>query len=45
LGLGLAITRRAIEMDGGRVSVRDIPGKGCVFIVDMPLAVGRRAGD
>jgi signal transduction histidine kinase len=45
LGLGLAITRRAIEMDGGRVSVRDIPGKGCVFIVDMPLAVGRRLGD
>ncbi|HEX5141071.1 MAG TPA: HAMP domain-containing sensor histidine kinase [Dehalococcoidia bacterium] len=45
LGLGLAITRRAIEMDGGRVSIRDIPGKGCVFIVDMPLAVGRRAGD
>jgi len=45
LGLGLAITRRSIEMDGGKISVRDIPGKGCVFVVDMPLAVGRRAGD
>jgi signal transduction histidine kinase len=45
LGLGLAISRRAIEMDGGRISVRDIPGKGCVFIIDMPLAAGRRAGD
>ncbi len=40
LGLGLAISRQAIEADGGKISVRDIPGKGCVFIVEMPLAVG-----
>jgi signal transduction histidine kinase len=40
LGLGLAITRQAIEADGGTVSVRDIPGKGCVFTIEMPLAVG-----
>ena len=43
LGLGLAISRQAIEADGGKISVRDIPGKGCVFIVEMPLAVGRPA--
>jgi len=38
--IGLAITRKAIESDGGKVRLRDIPGQGCVFIVDMPLAVG-----
>ena len=40
LGLGLAISRQAIEADGGTIAVRDIPGKGCVFIVEMPLALG-----
>jgi len=39
LGLGLAISRQAIETDGGKISLRDIPGKGCVFIVEMPLAI------
>lgn len=38
LGLGLAISRQAIEADGGALSVRDIPGKGCVFIAKIPLA-------
>jgi signal transduction histidine kinase len=42
LGLGLTISRRAIEADGGTLRVRDIPGKGCVFIVEMPLASDRR---
>ena len=37
---GLAISRKAIESDGGKITLRDIPGKGCVFIVDMPLASG-----
>lgn len=45
LGLGLAISRKAIEADGGSISLRDIPGKGCVFIVKMPLAVGDAADD
>jgi signal transduction histidine kinase len=40
LGLGLAISRQAIEADGGKITLRDIPGKGCVFIVEMPLAAG-----
>jgi signal transduction histidine kinase len=38
LGLGLAISRQAVEADGGKISVRNIPGKGCVFVVEMPLA-------
>jgi hypothetical protein len=39
LGLGLVISRQAIEAEGGKLSVRDIPGRGCVFIVDLPLAI------
>ncbi len=36
LGLGLAISRDGIEANGGEIHVRDIPGKGCVFTVDLP---------
>ncbi len=39
LGLGLAISRRAIEMNGGLLTVRDAPGKGCVFVLDLPRVV------
>ena len=36
LGLGLAISRQGIEESGGTLRVRDLPGKGCVFIADLP---------
>ena len=36
LGLGLAISRQGMEESGGRLRVRDLPGKGCVFIADLP---------
>ena len=36
LGLGLSIARRAVEASGGRLSVRDMPGLGCVFTIDLP---------
>jgi len=39
LGLGLAISRQAIEADSGRIMLRDLPGKGCIFVVEMPRAV------
>ena len=38
LGLGLAISRQAIEANGGKLSLRDVPGQGCVFVVEMPRA-------
>jgi len=38
LGLGLPISRQAIEANGGKLSVRDMPGTGCVFVVELPLA-------
>ena len=36
LGLGLAFSRWGIEASDGRLSVRSLPGKGCVFTVDLP---------
>jgi signal transduction histidine kinase len=36
LGLGLAISRQAVEANGGTIDVRDLPGQGCVFTVDLP---------
>jgi signal transduction histidine kinase len=36
LGLGLTISRRSIEAEGGLLRVRDVPGVGCVFTVDLP---------
>jgi signal transduction histidine kinase len=35
LGLGLPLTRRSVQANGGNVSVRNLPGKGCVFAVRM----------
>jgi signal transduction histidine kinase len=36
LGLGLTICRRTVEANGGVLSVRNMPGTGCVFTVDLP---------
>jgi len=35
-GLGLAITKQAIEAHGGELRVHNLPGKGCIFVLDMP---------
>jgi signal transduction histidine kinase len=35
-GLGLAISKRAAELHGGDLRVHDVPGKGCVFVLDLP---------
>lgn len=37
LGLGLAVSRRNIRAVGGELSVRNLPGKGCVFSLELPL--------
>lgn len=40
LGLGLAISRLGAEANNGRIHARDVPGHGCVFVLDLPrLAV------
>jgi hypothetical protein len=36
VGLGLSICRRVAEANRGGIRVRDLPGKGCVFTLDLP---------
>ena len=40
LGLGLAFSRWGAEANGGRLYARNLPGKGCVFTVDLPRIAG-----
>jgi signal transduction histidine kinase len=36
VGLGLPISLRGVKAIGGEIHVRDLPGEGCVFTVDLP---------
>jgi len=36
LGIGLAFSHWGAEASGGRLYARNLPGKGCVFTVDLP---------
>ena len=38
LGLGLSIARRAVRAQGGDIDVRNSPGKGCTFVIQVPVA-------
>ena len=37
-GLGLTISRRAVEASDGQLVAHSVPGQGCVFTVDLPRA-------
>ncbi len=39
LGLGLSICMKAVKSMAGELHVRDLPGKGCVFTIDLPKQV------
>jgi signal transduction histidine kinase len=43
LGLGLSIARKSVEADEGTLTVRDVPGTGCVFTMNLPRH-GRQDG-
>ncbi len=36
VGLGLSISLKAAKANGGEIHVRDLPGKGCIFTLDLP---------
>jgi signal transduction histidine kinase len=38
LGLGLSISLKGVRASGGEIHVRDLPGQGCVFTVELPKA-------
>ncbi|MEO8183895.1 MAG: HAMP domain-containing sensor histidine kinase [Deltaproteobacteria bacterium] len=40
LGLGLWISRASLQAMGGKLSVLDLPGKGCVFTAALPRLPG-----
>ena len=37
LGLGLSIAKQVIRAHNGDITVRNLPGVGCVFTIDIPL--------
>jgi len=37
LGLGLSIAKKVIRAHNGDINVRNMPGVGCVFTIDIPL--------
>ena len=43
LGLGLVTCLRGVEANGGSLYVRDVPGAGCVFTIDLPQRLSRWA--
>jgi signal transduction histidine kinase len=42
-GLGLVICLRGAEANGGALHVRDVPGTGCIFTVELPDAANGAA--
>ncbi len=35
--MGLSIAKASVEADDGVLTVRDLPGTGCVFTISLPL--------
>lgn len=42
-GLGLSIVRQYIQLMGGNITVDSTPGKGSLFLIDLPLELGLEA--
>jgi len=38
-GLGLAIAKQAVDAHAGSIRVQNLPGKGCIFVLELPVAV------
>ena len=42
-GLGLAIAKQAVEAHGGSIRVQNLPTKGCIFVIEVPVSDVPRA--
>lgn len=38
-GLGLAIAKQAADAHGGSIRIQNLPGKGCVVVLELPVAL------
>ena len=45
LGLGLAISLKGVRAIGGDISVRNVPGMGCVFTVELRRSISAETAD
>jgi signal transduction histidine kinase len=45
LGLGLAIASRSVLASGGEIRMRNLPGRGCIFTIDLPRLAREPAAD
>ena len=39
-GLGLAISKQAADAHGGAIRVQNLPGRGCIFVLELPFDAG-----
>jgi signal transduction histidine kinase len=37
-GLGLAIAKQSVDAHSGTIRVQNLPGKGCIFVLELPIA-------
>ena len=37
-GLGLAIAKQAADAHAGTIQIQNLPGKGCIFVLELPVA-------
>jgi signal transduction histidine kinase len=38
-GLGLAIAKQAVDAHGGSIRVQNLPDKGCIFVLELPVGI------
>ncbi len=38
-GLGLAIAKQAVDAHGGSIRIQNLPDKGCIFVLELPVEV------
>jgi signal transduction histidine kinase len=43
-GLGLSIARDAVRAHGGDIYIRNMPGAGCAFVIEVPLSADAWVG-